>query len=73
MWCKETVKGNMVVKGFAGQDYEQQRFHESSMENLRRGLKMVVVQQLNSPVVQLIMSISLAIIMFIALAPEDFA
>lgn len=67
---QETVNGNMVVKGFAGQSYEQQRFHESSMENLRRGLKMVVVQQLNSPVVQLIMSISLAIIMFIALRPE---
>ena len=67
---QETVNGNMVVKGFAGQSYEQKRFHESSMENLRRGLKMVVVQQLNSPIVQLIMSISLAIIMFIALRPE---
>lgn len=67
---QETVNGNMVVKGFAGQIYEQKRFHESSMENLRRGLKMVVVQQLNSPIVQLIMSISLAIIMFIALRPE---
>lgn len=67
---QETVNGNMVVKGFAGQSYEQKRFHESSMENLRRGLKMVVVQQLNSPIVQLIMSISLAIIMYIALRPE---
>ena len=67
---QETVNGNMVVKGFAGQRYEQKRFHESSMENLRRGLKMVVVQQLNSPIVQLIMSISLAIIMYIALRPE---
>jgi len=38
---QETVNGNMVVKGFAGQIYEQKRFHESSMENLRRGLKMV--------------------------------
>ena len=67
---QETVNGNMVVKGFSGQAYEQKRFHDSSMENLRRGLKMVVVQQLNSPVVQLIMSISLAIIMYIALRPE---
>jgi subfamily B ATP-binding cassette protein MsbA len=67
---QETVNGNMVVKGFAGQAYEQKRFHDSSMENLRRGLKMVVVQQLNSPIVQLIMSISLAIIMYIALRPE---
>ena len=67
---QETVQGNLVVKGFAGQDYEQKRFHESSMENLRRGLKMVVVQQLNSPIVQLIMSIALSIVMFIALRPQ---
>ncbi|MCL6243704.1 MULTISPECIES: lipid A export permease/ATP-binding protein MsbA [Acinetobacter] len=67
---QETVQGNLVVKGFAGQDYEQKRFYESSMENLRRGLKMVVVQQLNSPIVQLIMSIALSIVMYIALRPE---
>ena len=67
---QETVNGNMVVKGFAGHKYEQQRFYDRSMENLRRGMKMVVVQQLNSPIVQLIMSIPLAIVMYIALRPE---
>ena len=67
---QETVNGNMVVKGFAGQDYEQKRFYDSSKENLRRGMKMVVVQQLNSPIVQLIMSVPLAIVMYIALRPE---
>lgn len=67
---QETVTGNLVVKGFGGQVYEQERFRETSLENLRRGLKMVVVQQLNSPVVQLIMSIALSIIIWIALRPE---
>ncbi len=67
---QEMVNGHMVVKGFGGQAYEQQRFHKSSLENLSRGLKMVVVQQLNSPIIQLIMSISLSIIMYIALRPE---
>ncbi|WP_179991322.1 lipid A export permease/ATP-binding protein MsbA [Acinetobacter sp. YH16058] len=67
---QETVNGNLVVKGFGGQTYEQSRFKENSLENLRRGLKMVAVQQLNSPVVQFIMSIALAIIIWIALRPE---
>ena len=67
---QETVNANLVVKGFGGQVYEQERFRENSLENLRRGLKMVMVQQLNSPIVQLIMSISLSIVMFIALRPE---
>ncbi|WP_347455177.1 lipid A export permease/ATP-binding protein MsbA [Acinetobacter thermotolerans] len=67
---QESVYANMVVKAFGGQIYEQERFKKHSLENLKRGLKMVVVQQLNSPVVQLIMSIALSIVMFIALRPE---
>lgn len=67
---QEYVNANMVVKAFGGQIYEQERFKKHSLENLKRGLKMVVVQQLNSPVVQLIMSIALSIVMFIALRPE---
>lgn len=66
----ETVNGHLVVKGFGGQDYEQDRFRESSLENLRRGLKMVAVQQLNSPVVQFIMACALSIVIWIALRPE---
>lgn len=67
---QETVNGHLVVKGFGGQSYEQDRFRERSLENLRRGLKMVAVQQLNSPVVQFIMSLALSIIIWIALRPE---
>ena len=67
---QETVNGNVVVKGFGGQAYEQERFKATSFENLKGGLKMVVVQQLNSPVVQFIMSIAMSIIMWIALRPE---
>lgn len=67
---QETVNGHLVVKGFGGQSYEQDRFRERSLENLRRGLKMVAVQQLNSPVVQFIMSLALSMIIWIALRPE---
>ena len=67
---QETVGGNAVVKSFSGEESEQRRFYKSSEENLRRGLKMVVVQQLNSPVVQFIMSIAMGIIIWIALRPE---
>lgn len=66
---QETVNGHLVVKGFGGQSYEQDRFRERSLENLRRGLKMVAVQQLNSPVVQFIMSLALSMIIWIALRP----
>jgi subfamily B ATP-binding cassette protein MsbA len=66
----ETVSGNAVVKSFAGEESEQNRFYKSSQENLRRGLKMVVVQNLNSPLVQLVMSFALGIIIWLALRPQ---
>ena len=67
---QETVNGNTVVKSFVGEASEQQRFYHSSEENLRRSLKMVVVQNINSPVVQLLLSIAMAIILWLALRPE---
>ncbi len=67
---QETVSGNAVVKSFAGEESEQQRFYKSSEENLKRGLKMVVVQNLNSPLVQLVMAFSLSIIIWLALRPQ---
>ncbi|WP_163124398.1 lipid A export permease/ATP-binding protein MsbA [Acinetobacter portensis] len=67
---QETVSGNVVVKGFGGQSYEHERFKWHSMENLRRGLKMTAIAQLNSPVVQLCMSMAMGIIIWIALRPE---
>lgn len=66
----ETVSGNAVVKSFSGEESEQARFYKSSQENLRRGLKMVVVQNLNSPLVQLVMSFALGIIIWLALRPQ---
>lgn len=67
---QETVNGNVVVKAFGGQTYEHERFKWHSMENLRRGLKMTAIAQLNSPVVQLCMALAMGIIIWIALRPE---
>ncbi len=67
---QETVSGNVIVKGFGGQPAEQERFKKHSLENLRRGLKMTAISQLNSPVVQLCMAMAMAIIIWIALRPE---
>lgn len=36
---QESINGNAVVKSFAGEESEQERFYKSSEENLKRGLK----------------------------------
>ncbi len=67
---QESISGNAVVKSFAGEDSEQERFYKSSEENLKRGLKMVIVQNLNSPVVQVVMACAMALIVWLALRPQ---
>ena len=67
---QESVSGQAVVKSFVGEANEQKRFYQSSEENLKRGLKMVVVQNLNSPLVQLVMAIAMSIIVWLALRPQ---
>lgn len=67
---QENLNGQSVVKSYAGQPYEIQRFYDASYDNLRKGLKMVVVQTLNSPLVQLVMTIAMSMIIWIALRPE---
>ncbi|WP_151710382.1 lipid A export permease/ATP-binding protein MsbA [Acinetobacter brisouii] len=67
---QESILGQAVVKGFCAQELEQQRLYDRSSDNLKRGLKLHIVNVLNTPIVQLIMSIAMAIIMWIALRPE---
>ena len=67
---QETVNGNAVVKGFAGQEIERRRFERHSMENLKRGLKMTAIAQLNTPVIQIVLATAMGIIIWIALRPE---
>lgn len=67
---QESINGNAVVKTFAGEESEQKRFYKSSEENLKRGLKMVIVQNLNSPVVQVVMACAMALIVWLALRPQ---
>lgn len=67
---QENLNGQSVVKSYVGQPYEIERFYTASKDNLRKGLKMVVVQNINSPLVQLVMTIAMSVIIWIALRPE---
>ncbi|RSB58002.1 lipid A export permease/ATP-binding protein MsbA [Acinetobacter soli] len=67
---QESIAGQAVVKSFAGEASEQKRFYTSSEDNLKRGLKMVIVQNLNSPLVQLVMAMAMSLILWLALRPQ---
>ena len=68
--ASEAIKGQEVVKIFGGKTYERQRFYDAAMVNRRSRLKMEMTKSLNVPIIQFIVATALAMIIWLALAPE---
>ena len=66
----EVVTGYKVVRIFGGEDYEQKRFFGSSEYNLVQSLKMEFTKMISTPIIQLLVACSIAILIWLALAPE---
>lgn len=66
----EVIGGYQVVKNYGGQAYESERFDKTSKKNLRQGMKVVVTNSINTPAVQLLMAIAMAVVVWLALRPS---
>lgn len=65
----ETIKGMAEVKTYGAQSYEKKRFESASAANLRQSLKLALVTETSSPVIQVITFCSLAILFWVGLNP----
>ena len=63
---EETVRGHQVIKLFAGQAYEQQRFHQRNQKNRRLHQKLIATQLTSSSLVQIFAGLALLVILFLA-------
>jgi subfamily B ATP-binding cassette protein MsbA len=63
---EETIVGHKVVKIFGGQEYEVRRFGGAINAARRFAMKQTVAAALNAPIVQLVASLALAVIVYIA-------
>jgi len=63
----EMVSGNRIVKSFGGERYERQRFKDCSLENRKQYRKLIMTMSLNNPLMQLLISIALAGMMYLAM------
>ena len=68
-----TVQGYRVVRAFGGNEYERKRFFKVSNYNRRQTMKMAVTQAINSPVIQLMVAIVLAALVWLVLEPRLLA
>jgi ATP-binding cassette, subfamily B, bacterial MsbA len=63
---EESIKAHLVVKIFGGRDYEIQQFDAVNSQNRRQNLRMSVTSALSTSIIQLIIAVALASIIFIA-------
>lgn len=68
--ASESITGYRVVRTFGGEDYERQRFQEVNSKNLRQSLKMASTQAISVPVIQVLVAIAIAGLVWMMLAPE---
>ncbi len=63
---EQMLNGHKVVLSYGGQPVEEERFNHVSNAMRQQNMKMVVVSQLSSPVVQMIGSSALVTVLFLA-------
>ncbi|MGZ8955029.1 MAG: lipid A export permease/ATP-binding protein MsbA [Methylovulum sp.] len=63
----ELVNGHRVVRSYGGEDYERRRFLESSLYNRRQSLKLTTTSAIHNQIMQLIIALALAFLMYMAL------
>lgn len=63
----ELVGGHRIVRSYGGEDYEKNRFKESSQFHRRQSLKLAATSAIHGPLMQLIIGIALAGLMYLSL------
>lgn len=67
--CSEAIGNNRVVKTFLGEEYEIGRFFKATENNLKQQMKIVKMQSINTPVLQLVVVMAMGFIVFMLLQP----
>ncbi|WP_416398232.1 lipid A export permease/ATP-binding protein MsbA [Allohahella sp. A8] len=65
----ELIGGYQVVRTFGGEDREVARFTKVSKNNVRQSLKMALTQAVSTPIIQIIISLCIAVLVWVVLDP----
>ncbi|MGO3295773.1 MAG: lipid A export permease/ATP-binding protein MsbA [Marinobacter sp.] len=68
--ASESIIGYRVVRTFGGEEYEKARFQKVNDRNLKQSLKMASTQAISVPVIQSLVAVAIAALVWTMLAPE---
>lgn len=67
---EEIVSGQTIVKVFNAENFEKQRFESVNQKNRRNQFKLVATKALNTPLVQMIVGVAFAVVIYVAFLPS---
>lgn len=65
--ASESIHGNQVVRSYGGEEYEKERFFSASKNNAQQNTKLARINAINTPVLQFMVLMSVAVVMFLVL------
>jgi subfamily B ATP-binding cassette protein MsbA len=68
--ASEAVDGHVEIKSFNAQDYENARFLEANASNKDQNLKLEATGNLATPIIQVLVSVSLSLVAYFALGNQ---
>ncbi|MGM0856074.1 MAG: lipid A export permease/ATP-binding protein MsbA [Pseudomonadota bacterium] len=71
--ASEALSGHRVVRTHGAEAYEKQRFERVSEKNRRQSMKEAMTRAISSPVILILVAISMAILVWLAMAPSLMA
>jgi len=69
----ETIKGHRVIRSFNAEDYVNSRLHSASDRNRRQNMKLELTRNVSTPLIQMIVAMALALLVWLAMSPDFFA
>jgi subfamily B ATP-binding cassette protein MsbA len=68
--ASEAIKGYEVVRVFGAQQQERQRFAQASNNNRQQAMKLALAESISTPLVQMIVAMAMASLIYLALHPS---
>ena len=68
--ASEAVDGHVEIKSFNAEDYENKRFLQANSSNKNQNLKLEATGNLATPIIQILVSISLSLVAYFALGSQ---
>ncbi|WP_447926179.1 lipid A export permease/ATP-binding protein MsbA [Vreelandella sp. EE27] len=71
--ASEALSGYRVVRTHGAEAFEKQRFEKASEENRRQSMKQAMTRAVSSPVILMLVAVSMALLVWLAMAPAFMA